>query len=79
MTTATQAHTINAQTAEMQDSCGRNTVLSLQLCQTTFNTGEDRERTTAPVPGAWQNGGEELTSNSLLLSYVGSNFRHYPH
>ena len=39
-------------TAEMQDSCARNTALSLQLCQTTFNTGEDQEHTTAPVPGA---------------------------
>ena len=78
MTAATQAHTTNAQTAEMQDSCGLNTALSLQLFQTTFNTGENRELTTAPVPGAWQNGGEELTSNSLLLSFVGSNLRHYP-
>ena len=41
-TMTSQARTIKvAQTAEMQDNCGQNTVSSLQLRQTTFNMGED--------------------------------------
>ena len=74
---ATQVRTINAQIAEMQDSCSRSTAPFLQLCQTTFNTGEDQERTIVPVPGAWQNRGEEATLKSHLLSNVKGNSPNY--
>ena len=78
-TMTSQARTIKvAQTVKNTGQLWPEHLTFLAALPDYLQYGEDREHTTAPVPGACQNGGEELTPKSRLLSNAEGNLLLYP-